>query len=38
MWLYNKYTHPIFAEGLDFAPECPGYDNKQSDGEAFVML
>ena len=33
-----EYTDCIFAEGLDFPNESPGYVTKQSDGEAPVML
>ena len=32
-----EYIDSIFAEGLDFPNKCPGYDTKQSDGEASVM-
>ena len=32
-----EYTNYIFAEGLDSPNKCPGYDTKQSDGEAPVM-
>ena len=33
-----EYTDCISAEGQDSPNECPGYDTKQSDGEALVML
>ena len=33
-----EYTNCISAEEYDFPNECPGYDIKQSDGEASVML
>ena len=32
------YTDCISAEGYPHPNECPGYDTKQSDGEAPVML
>ena len=34
-----EYTNCIAVERLDPTPnECPGYDTKQSDGEALLML
>ena len=33
-----EYTECISAEGLDPTNECPGYDTKQSDGEAPLVL
>ncbi len=33
-----EYTVCISEERQDFPNECPGYDTKQSDGEAPVML
>ena len=33
-----EYTDCIFAEGLDSPNEGPGYDTKQSDGKASVIL
>ena len=33
-----EYTDCISTEGLDSPNECPGYNTKQSDGEAAVML
>ena len=33
-----EYTDCISAERQDPLNECPGYDTKQSDGEAPVML
>ena len=33
-----EYIDCIYAEGLYFPNECPGYDTKQSDGEIPVML
>ena len=33
-----KYTDYISAQQEDSPNECPGYDTKQSDGEASVML
>ena len=33
-----EYTDCISAEDKDSPIECPGYDTKQSDGEAPVML
>ena len=33
-----EYVNCISAEGSDSPNECPGYDIKQSDGEAPVML
>ena len=33
-----EYTNCISAEGKDSPYECPGYDTKQSDGEAPIML
>ena len=33
-----EYTGCISAEGLDFPNKCPGYDIKQSDGEAPIIL
>ena len=33
-----EYTDCISSEGQDAYDECPGYDTKQSDGEAPVML
>ena len=33
-----EYTDCISAEAWDSSSECPGYDTKQSDGEASVML
>ena len=33
-----EYTDCISAEGQDSSNECPGYDTKQFDGEAPVML
>ena len=33
-----EYTDCITAEGLNSSKECPGYDMKQSNGEAPVML
>ena len=33
-----EYTNCIPAEGKDSPDECSGYDTKQSDGEASVML
>ena len=33
-----EYTDCISAEGLNSPKESPGYDTKQSDGEATVML
>ena len=32
-----EYTYCISAEGIEPTKECPGYDTKQSDGEASVM-
>ena len=32
------YTDCISAEGKNSPNECPGYDTKQSDCEALVML
>ena len=33
-----EYTDCIFAEGYDSPNVCPGYDTKQSDDEASIML
>ena len=33
-----EYTDWISAEEYNFRNECPGYDTKQSDGEALVNL
>ena len=33
-----EYTDCISEEGQDSPNECPGYDTKQSDGKASVML
>ena len=33
-----EYPDYIAADGLDSPNECPGYDTKQSDDEASVML
>ena len=33
-----EFTDCIFAEKSEFANEFPGYDTKQSDGAASVML
>ena len=33
-----EYTNYISAEPEDSSNDCPGYDTKQSDGEAPVML
>ena len=33
-----EYTDCIYAEGQDSPNECPGYETKQSDGEAPVVL
>ena len=33
-----EYTDCFSAEGWDSSNECPGYDTKQSDNEAPVML
>ena len=33
-----EYTGCISAEGYDLTNECPGYDIKQSDGKALVIL
>ena len=33
-----EYVDSISAEGYDFPNQRPGYDTKQSDGEAPVML
>ena len=33
-----EYTDCISAEGYDSTNECIGYDTKQSDGEASVMV
>ena len=33
-----EYTDCISAERLNFSNECPGYNTKQSDEEAPVML
>ena len=33
-----EYTDCISAEGLDPINKCPGYDTKQTDGEALEML
>ena len=33
-----QYIDCFSAEGLDSPNECSIYDNKQSDGEALVML
>ena len=33
-----EYTDCTSAEGQDPPKECPGYDTRQSDGEAPVML
>ena len=33
-----KYTDCVSAEGQDSPNECPGYDTKQSDSEATVLL
>ena len=39
IWLGGiEYTDDIFAEGQDLLNECPGYETKQFDGEAPVML
>ena len=37
-WGSVEYINCIFAESYDPSNECPGYDTKQSDGEAPVML
>ena len=34
----GEYTDWISGEGEDSPKECPGYDMKESDGEASVML
>ena len=34
----SEYTECISAEGLDSPNECPGYNTKQSDCKAPVML
>ncbi len=33
-----EYTDCISVDGLDSPSKCPGYDTKQFDGEASVML
>ena len=33
-----EYTDCISTEGYDSPNECPGYDTKQSDGKALIML
>ena len=33
-----EYSNCIFAERKDSSHKCPGYDTKQTDGEASVML
>ena len=33
-----EYTDCISVEGYDSPNECPGYNTKQSDGEAPVMV
>ena len=33
-----EYTDCTFAEGWDTPQKCPGYDTKQSDGEAQAVL
>ena len=33
-----EYTECISAKGWDSPQKCPGYDTKQSDGEAPMML
>ena len=33
-----EYTDCIHAEGNNYFNDCPGYDIKQPDGEASVML
>ena len=34
----SEYTNYIYADGLDSRKVCSGYDTKQSDGEASVIL
>ena len=34
----TEYTDCLFTEVQDSTNRCPGYDTKQSDGEAPVML
>ena len=34
----EEYTDSISAEGFNSPNRCPGYETKQSDGEASVML
>ena len=38
VWLICHKANCISAEAYDSPYECPGYDNKQSDGMAPVML
>ena len=33
-----EYTNCISAEGQDTSNECPGYDTKQSGGEAGTLV
>ena len=38
LWPLVCQTRPLSSQPIFFTNECPGYDTKQSDGEASVKL